>query len=174
MKNKYTIDGDTASVLIESDTYGKMKILMDAEDIAKIPQKIGIVTYLDDKNIIFGTYIKRADGSRERVLLVRHLLGVTDREVVVTKKNDDCFDLRKSNLETIEANRYNSTKPTRKNTTGVRGIRYNHRMKNRPWNAIFSRNSKSILDAHFATKEEAIDALNKARAAHGAPPVEVF
>lgn len=160
--NDYKINGETATIIIVSK--GKeYECLVDYEDISKL-LKFGYRWSINTWGYAFCRPTK--DGKSKTILMHRMLTDPTDKELV-DHINHNKLDNRKCNLRNVDSseNNYNRKGAASNNkSSGIRGVFYDNSTTHKnKWRAHHSFKGKKIYVGRFGTKEEAEEAIIKAR-----------
>lgn len=105
--------------------------------------------------------------SHPHIRMHRLIMGCTSGDgIEIDHVNHDTFDNRKENLEVASKsdNQHNRLKARRDSKTGVRGVSYLPNFSNRsPYRAFADFNKKKVYFGHYATLEEAAEAVKEGR-----------
>lgn len=162
MKNQFKINGNTVSILIESNTKTgcKTKIsyreaIIDLSDLGRVMELNGYWTANTKNN----PYVYGPKG----IGMIHKWIMNPPSGLVVDHINYDTFDNRRCNLRiyTVRENTLNK-KLSPKSKSGVSGVR----PSGKKWEASIGVNYKSIHLGTFETVEEAIKARKSAEVIH--------
>ncbi len=134
---------------------------VDESDWYKISRYRWCVTYNTKENRITG--LKTSDPWTK---LHRFVLNITDPKILIDHKNGDVLDNTKENLRTCSpGENARNIKSDRKNSkTGIKGITWHKSSKK--WAAQIQINNKRIWLGTFPSKEDAINAYERAAKEH--------
>lgn len=108
---------------------------------------------------------RKSDGVlwRKNIRMHRQILGLTDPLVFCDHVNHNPLDNRRVNLRacTNSMNVANS-RTSADSSTGYKGVRFDKRLKFKPWTARIVFNGREISLGYHPTKEQAALAYNKA------------
>lgn len=155
MKNKFEIDGDVTVIFLERRDGSKFGCLIDTEDLSRAQEFSGSWAYARVyKDIVYtqGTI------SGTTVKMHRWLLK-PPKHLYIDHINHNGLDNRRENLRTA------TNAENQQNRENLPGICYlPNRLSPKKWNARVRTGRKTLFAKYFLTREEAVDAVIKARA----------
>jgi len=167
---RYEVNGDVATIYIESKARGTQKVLVDAEDLDHVldhPYSWCCNKQVTKSRVWY--YVLCAGRCKNgkqgpMVLLHRFLLGLTNSAAEVDHINGNDLDNRRANLRvtTHVGNCLNKIGLRSDNTSGTVGVYFDKRCGK--WVAQISENGKRTYLGVFGTKAEAIAVVEKRRA----------
>jgi len=162
MKNSYEIREDAVVIFCYRKGV-RYEVLIDVEDLDLISAHKGTWA-MGGGGRLYACTTKKRNKVGKYILMHRMLLEAP-KGMDVDHINGDTFDNRRANLRVVThgANMQNLNHNWSNNTSGVRGVFYNKKNKN--WNARFEVGGVIYWVGSFHTKEEAVEAVSKARAA---------
>lgn len=149
MKNTYIIKENKAKLIIYSNKYGIIEVIIDADDINKMKD----IKWHYQKNKESAYICGRINGKLVR--LHRYLLDVTDSSVIIDHIDRNTLNNCKSNLRlaTYQENSFNKSIRC-DNKSGYSGVRF---LKTTgKWVARIKLNKRLVHLGYFYDKKEAI------------------
>lgn len=147
--NEYKIYEEYAEMMIISNVYGVIKVMIDKEDVFKCSK----ITWHYGKNKD-SVYIQGRNYGK-MIKLHRYIMNISDSKIVVDHINRNTLDNRKTNLRLCNAQQNNFNKSKRiNNTSGIIGVYRNK--KTSKWVAKIKFDGRTIHLGYFDDIEEAI------------------
>ena len=145
---------DYCEIIVNSKTYGEIRIKIDKEDVDKLKDKRIYVSNEGKKNNLLYPVFFAKDKSNKRLRLHRYLVNCPDNKVV-DHINFDTLDNRKENLQIVDMS-FNSQKKDIQKTISNTGIRNISKNKNGLYEVCFYENGKRVFRKSSASLEKAI------------------
>ena len=158
MKNKYEIDGNITSIIIDSPKYGTIKTLIDTEDLSKVKKAISwhVVWSEYTESFYVHGYI-RVKGKRKLIKLHRYVMGVTDSSKLIDHIHRNTLDNRKSKLRIVThlENNQNSGMYS-SNSSGTKGVSF--KKETNKWQAYIAYKGRQKHLGYFDDFDDAVNA----------------
>ena len=162
MKYKYKINGEETLVYIYRMDGTEYIIYIDTEDLHKL-ENVTSMYLIQQAGGNYRVAIRVGSGNKKRTYLHRLIINAPDTYIV---DHIDCNPLnnRKINLRLVDmsGNMQNRRGATKKSKSGIRGVFWDSARQK--WCATVNVNNKKVFFRRFDSKEEAIEAAEKARA----------
>jgi excisionase family DNA binding protein len=160
IKLQVDITTGAAVLTVASKKHGTFRILIDAEDWARVSEHSWRVKKRDH-SVYFAAHVRKANGTRAGLLLHRLVMNVTDPSIFVDHIHHNYLDCRKESLRVCShAENMQNGRKHRNNTSGFIGV-YWHKARSK-WQARISVNGANQHIGRFTSAEDAARAYDRA------------
>lgn len=134
------------------DNDNSVEVYFSMEDYDSIKDYCWFIQRIHDDQ-----YFRVKTTHNNTTIAMHRLFGMYDADHI----NRNALDNRRENLDysATRSDQTHNQKLRKDNKTGVRGLGYNSKCKNRPWRAQCKHNGEFVLNSQFHSKDEAILAI---------------